>query len=74
MHLYNRVLGSQLQSGKLLGKLLRKLLFKLLWKLLGKVLGKVLRKVLRKVLGKWWSEQNYLRKTVIDGNIAFRMG
>ena len=39
---------------------------KLLWKLLGKVL--------RKVLGKWWRGQNYLRKTVIGGNVAFRMG
>ena len=51
-----------MQSGKLLGKLL--------WKLLGKVLGKLLGKVLLK----WWRGQNYLRKTVIGGNVAFRMG
>ena len=58
----NGVLGSQLQSGKLLGKLL------------GKVLGKMLGKLLRKVLGKWFRGQNYLRKTVIGRNVAFMMG
>ena len=62
-------MGSQ-PIRKLLGKLLRKLLGKLLRKLLGKVLGKLLRKLLRE----WWRGQNYLRKTVIGGNVAFRMG
>ena len=34
----------------------------------------MLGKVLRKVLGKWWRGQNFLIKTVIGGNVAFRMG
>ena len=40
-------------------------------KLLGKLL---LGKVLRKLLGKWRRGQSYLRKTVIGGKVAFRMG
>ena len=43
-------------------------------KLLRKLIGKLLRKVLGKVLGKWFRGQNYLRKTVIGGNVAFMMG
>ena len=58
-------MGSQ-PIRKLLGKLLRKLLRKLLEKLLGILL--------RKLLGKWKRGQNYLRKTVIGGKVAFRMG
>ena len=46
----------------------------MLGKVLGKLLGKLLGKVLGKLLGKWWRGQNYLRKTVIGGNVAFRMG
>ena len=59
--IYNGVMESQ-PIRKLLGKLLRKLL------------GKLLRKVLGKLLGKWRRGQNYLRKTVIGGKVAFRMG
>ena len=55
-------------------KLLGKLLGKVLWKFLKKLLGKLLRKVLGKLLGEWWNGQNYLRKTVIGENVAFRMG
>ena len=54
-------MGSQ-PIRKLLGKLLRKLLEKLLGILLGKLLDK------------WRRGQNYLRKTVIGGKVAFRMG
>ena len=54
-------------------KLPAKLLGKLLRKLLGKLLRKLLGKLLRKLLGEWWRGQNYLRKTVIGGNVAFRM-
>ena len=78
--LLRKLLGILLR--KVLGKLLRKMLGKVLGKLLGKVLGKLLgillRKLLRKLLGmllgKWRRGQNYLRKTVISGKVAFRMG
>ena len=53
--------------------MLGKLTGKLLGKLLGKVLGKLLGKLLGELLGKWWRGQKYLRKTVIGGNVAFRM-
>ena len=66
-------MGSQ-PIRKLLGKVLRELLGKVLRELLGELLGKVLGKVLGKLLGEWWRGQNYLRKTVIGGNVAFRMG
>ena len=67
--IYNGVMGSQ-PIRKLLGKLLRKVFGKVLGKLLGILLGKLL----RKLLGKWRRGQNYLRKTVIGGKVAFRMG
>ena len=47
---------------------------KLLGKLLGKLLRKLLGKVFGKLLGKWRRGQNYLRKTVIGGKVAFTMG
>ena len=53
---------------------IRKLLRKVLGKMLGKLLGKLLGKVLGKLLGKWRRGQNYLRKTVNGGKVAFRMG
>ena len=28
----------------------------------------------REIAWEWWRGQNYLRKTVIGGNVAFRMG
>ena len=37
-------------------------------------MGKLLRKLLGKLLGKWRRGQNHLRKTVIGGKVAFRMG
>ena len=46
---------------------------KLLGKLLGELLGELLGKLLGKLLREWWRGQNYLRKAVIGGNVAFRM-
>ena len=43
-------------------------------KLLRKLLGKLIGILLGKLLGKWRRGQNYLRKTVIGGKVAFRMG